>query len=257
VVEALLNADAAGTPRVEVMNFGISASAPAQELALYRGLVRRLAPDVVVLTFFYGNDLSDTLYEISDRYGRMYLEIDDAGGLRPRPYTESPRVARWLARSRVVAWIRLLTGKARRNTKKVREPASPSALGYLPDGDPRAEQAWRLLEAIVAELARDVRADGGRLVVLAIPSAREIYPDPEALRDWAGPIADVVDLDVQERRMTRLCERLGLPFVSLKPRFLAEANGPEPLYLARLGHLSARGHRVAAAVLADRLRDVP
>ena len=148
-------------------------------------------------------------------------------------------------------------GKARRNTKKVREPASPSALGYLPDGDPRAEQAWRLLEAIVAELARDVRADGGRLVVLAIPSAREIYPDPEALRDWAGPIADVVDLDVQERRVTRLCERLGLPFVSLKPRFLAEANGSEPLYLARLGHLSARGHRVAAAVLADRLRDVP
>jgi hypothetical protein len=57
--------------------------------------------------------------------------------------------------------------------------------------------------------------------------------------------------------MTRLCERLGLPLVSLKPRFLAEARGGEPLYLARLGHLSPRGHRVAAAVVADRLRDGP
>ena len=85
-------------------------------------------------------------------------------------------------------------------------------------------------------------------------SAREIYPDPEALREWAGPVADVIDLDVQERRMTRLCERLGLPFVSLKPVFLAESGDPEPLYLARRGHLSARGHRVAAADLADRLR---
>jgi hypothetical protein len=254
VVEALLAADAGAEPRVEVMNFGISASAPAQELALYRGLVRRFAPDVVVLTFFYGNDLSDTLYEISDQYGRMYLELDDAGTLRPRPYVESPLIVRWLASSRVFAWIRLLTGKSGRTVRRIREGSSPSALGYLPDGDPRAERAWRLLEAIVAALQKDVRADGGRLVVLAIPCAREIYPDDAALREWAGPVADVLDLDVQERRMTQLCERLHVPLVSLKPAFLAAAGDPEPLYLARLGHLSARGHRVAAGVVADRLR---
>jgi hypothetical protein len=255
VLEALLNADAGGAPRIEVMNFGVAASAPAQELALYRGLVRRFAPDVVVLAFFYGNDLSDTLYEISDRYGRMYFELDDAGALRPRPYDASPAIVRWLARSRVFAWIRLQTGKA--GARRAREGSSPSALGYLPDGDPRAERAWRLLDAIVAELARDVRADGGRLVVLAIPSGREIYPDDAALREWAGPVADVIDLDVQERRMTRLCERLRVPFVSVKPAFLADARDPELLYLARRGHLSARGHGVAAAAVADRLRALP
>jgi hypothetical protein len=255
VVEGLLNANAGGATRIEVMNFGVAASAPAQELALYRGLVRRFAPDVVVLTFFYGNDLSDTLYEISDRYGRMYLELDDAGTLRPGPYVESPPIMRWLARSRVFAWMRL--GYAGRTGRMGRERPSPSALGYLPDGDPRAERAWRLLEAIVAALAADVRADGGHLVVLAIPSAREIYRDDAVLREWAGPVADVIDLDVQERRMKRLCEHLRLPFVSLKPAFLAEAGDPEPLYLSRLGHLSARGHRVAAAVLADCLRAVP
>jgi hypothetical protein len=257
VVEALLNADAGGAPRTEVMNFGVAASGPAQELALYRGLVRRFAPDVVVLTFFYGNDLSDTLYEISDRYGRMYLELDDAGTLRPRPYVESPLIARWLAGSRLFAWIRLLTGKAGTTARRPRQGSSPSALGYLPDGDPRAERAWRLLDAIVAELARDVRADGGRLVALAIPSSREIYRDDAALREWAGPVANVIDLDVQERRMTRLCERLRVPFVSLKPAFLADAAEPEPLYLARVGHLTAHGHRVAAVVVADRLRAVP
>jgi hypothetical protein len=258
VVEGLLNADAAGAPRTEVMNFGVAASAPAQELALYRGLVRRFAPDVVVLAFFYGNDLSDTLYEISDRYGRMYLELDDAGTLRPdRPYVASPPIVRWLSGSRALAWIRLLTAKAEGTGRRRREGPSPSALGFLPDGDPRAERAWRLLEAIVAELARDVRADGSRLVVLAIPSAREVYRDDAALREWAGPSADALDLDVQERRMTQLCERLRVPFVSLKPAFLAAAGDPEPLYLARVGHLSARGHRVAAAVVTDRLRTLP
>ena len=256
VAEALLNADAGGAPRTDVMNFGVAASAPAQELALYRGLVRQFAPDIVVLGFFYGNDLSDTLYEISDRYPRMYLELDDAGTLQPRPYVESPLIAPWLAESRVFAWMRLLTG-AGRATGRIHERSSPSARGYLPDGDPRAERAWRLLDAIVAELARDVRADRARLIVLAIPSAREIYRDDAAFREWAGPEADVLDLDVQERRMTRLCEELGVPFVSLKPAFLAEAAGAEPLYLARLGHLSARGHRVAAAVVADRLRVLP
>src|SRR6185503_6071768 len=188
VLETLLNA--AGGPRVEVMNFGVAASSPAQELALYRGLVRRFAPDVVVLAFFSGNDLSDTLYEISDRYEhRIYVDLDETGTLRPREYVESHAVRRALSRSRVYGWLRFYTARAMYHVQRFRDGFSPGVLGYLPDGDPRAEKAWALLGAVVAELAASVRADGAELVVLGIPGAIEIYPRSlEERREWAGAV---------------------------------------------------------------------
>lgn len=255
VLETLLNA--AGGPRVEVMNFGVAASSPAQELALYRGLVRRFAPDVVVLAFFSGNDLSDTLYEISDRYEhRIYVDLDATGTLRPREYVESPAVRRALSRSRVYGWLRFYTARAMYHVRRFRDGFTPSALGYLPDGEPRAEKAWALLGAVLAELAASVRADGAELVVLGIPGAIEIDPRSlEERREWAGAVADGLDLDVHERRLPRVTQHLGVALVPLKPAFVAVgADGGDPLYFGWPGHLTERGHRVAAEILAARLR---
>ena len=188
VLETLLNGEP--EPRVEVMNFGISASAPAQELALYRGLVRRFAPDVVVLTFFSGNDLSDTLYEISDRYGRMYVELDADGRLRPREYTESPR-RRALAREE---------SRVRVDPSARREGASDPAEGPRI----RSRRAPRLLSGrrirerrrrgVLARSRRrrvreaTVRADGAEPRRAGHPElARDLLRDLEELREWAGP----------------------------------------------------------------------
>src|SRR5262245_41461894 len=126
VLETLLNAGAGA--RVEVMNFGVAGSSPGQELALYRGLVRRFAPDVVVLAFFSGNDLSDTLYEISDHYGRIYFDLDETGTLRPREYAESHPVMRALSRSRVYAWWRFVTTRAMFHVDRLRDGFSPGVL---------------------------------------------------------------------------------------------------------------------------------
>lgn len=256
VLETLLNA--AGGPHVEVMNFGVAGSSPAQELALYRGLVRRFAPDVVVLAFFSGNDLSDMLYEISDRYpNRIYVDLDATGTLRPREYVGSTAVRRVLSRSRVYGWLRYVIARSTYHVHRLRDGFLPSALGYLPDGDPRAEKAWALLGAVVGELAASVRADGAELVVLLIPSGIEIYPPGvEGLREWAGrPFADALDLDVHERQWPRVTERLGVALVPLKPAFVAAgAGGGDPLYFELRGHLTERGHRLAAEILAERLR---
>src|SRR6185436_5764106 len=191
------------------------------------------APDVVVLAFFSGNDLSDTLYEISDRYEhRIYVDLDETGTLRPREYVESPAVRRALSRSRVYGWLRFYTARAMFHVQRFRDGFAPSALGYLPDGAPRAEKAWALLGAVVAELAASVRADGAELVVLGIPSAIEIYPRSlEERREWAGAVADVLDLDVHERRLPRVTQHLGVALVLLKPAFVAVgADGGDPLY---------------------------
>ena len=44
----------------EVMNAGVSSSSTASELALYRVVLERYAPDLVVLLFWVGNDLAET-----------------------------------------------------------------------------------------------------------------------------------------------------------------------------------------------------
>ena len=224
VVEALLNADAAGR-RAWRMNFGISASAPAQELALYRGLIRRFAPDVVVLTFFYGNDLSDTLYEISDRYSWNVPRSTPApcaraltpkalvwcggspgaGRMDPSPHWHPPasRSKRWWKIRELLA-------------ERTRPPA-----GRRSAGGSRRRLAFSPSFRLSPSFARDVRADVPP-VVLNILSARDL-PDPEALLPTGRACSRTSSTSDVQSGDTRLCE--GLLAVHVARHGFVEATG--------------------------------
>ena len=164
---------------------------PGAKLA-YRGLVRRFAPDVVVSRSSTATTCR-TRSEISDQYGRMYLEIADAGVLLAR--TPKPSHG---AVARPEPGVRMdpppdRQGRSNPGRSANRSRRAPSAICRtairVPAGMASARSDRRRARGDVRRRWPPRRAGD--------PERARDLPDPEALRDWAGPVANVLDLDVQ------------------------------------------------------------
>ncbi|MCK6481670.1 MAG: hypothetical protein L6R43_16465 [Planctomycetes bacterium] len=105
------------------------------------------------------------------------------------------------------------------------------------------ERAWALLGKALGEQVRWCRERGVRPIYAYIPDLSEI-PAPDARRDT----------DAIARRFEGMAKAAGADWIDLTAGMRRAAAGGEPLFLKYDQHLTARGHAVAGALLAERLR---
>lgn len=258
-----------GTP-VEPIRLAVPGTGPQFELRLFEIEGARLAPDLVVLAFFVGNDF-----------------FDELGGAFVRgPFD---RIALAL-RARSLAWrlagnvVRLTTALAPRPGPPDRDPSDAVAGrgGFevhtfarefdetLPSFHADAYvaiEAERLSLCLAAETGRfatrlgrvletidqldaRVRASGARLAVMLIPDEYQVDPQVfAAAARHAGSVPADYDLERPQRELGRALATRGVPVLDLLgPSRRAAADAP--LYLPRDTHWNTAGHRLAAAELA-------
>jgi hypothetical protein len=257
-LEALLNEFEPQTTW-QVQNFGVSGSSTAQELLLYRRRVRAYQPDVVVLAFYVGNDLADNSNELSTN-PRIYFKLADDGSLVRLPFSVGrAKRSAWVNRySRFYVWQKQAVARIAESSRV----ADGATFVYASDPAPPAiDRAWKLTERLVAELARDVQADGARFVVVEVPAAPQVYDDRWAeVVGRAGVAKLTVEREMPTIRLQRICDGLGLPFLRLLDgfrRFAPHASSDlldERAYFGGRSHFNPAGNEVAAKTLYEQLR---
>ncbi len=267
-----------GGPAVEVVNVGTAGYATDQEVLLYETDGRAYQPDVTVLLFY----VNDVWYNVESRYwrGSKPRFVPDGAGLAltgvpvPRPDSSEYRFAVGGGRG-VVGLVRRadaflgehvrlyqLTRSAVRGSPLLSGLAIRAGFAKVPDEfepwriTPTAAlaEAWRVTELLLARLDAGVRADGGRLVVFAVPARPAVLED-----DWArtrrsyamtddawSPRQDAVVLG-------EVCARRGLDCLLPLERFRAEASAGSRLYFRRDAHWTAEGHALAARLMAEHI----
>lgn len=257
---------------VEVLGFGGSGYGTAQERITYRTFVRQYQPDLVVLAFFIGNDVSDNSRALNNLIDRPYYTYDGDRltlDLSFRDRTQF-RVSN-LRRGHLVSLVdkvRLL--QIVKETQHVYEqylhrmPGNPTHLGpgtesqvFVPPRNNDWIEAWRVTEGILDALRDDVEKDGSRLWVLAIPAPEQVHPDSSFRREFMKKLG-VEDLSYPEARLQMWAERASVPFVELSNEFsrIGTQNG-DSIYgfgdQIGFGHWNENGHRLAGKILAQRI----
>jgi hypothetical protein len=260
----------AGGPPVEVISMGVSGYGTASEYLWYRDYGRAYQADLVLLSFYAGNDVRNNSPTLEPWLRPQY---DEAGELQRVISNSSGEGARGvLGKSHAYLYFRkqIVTRQPvlaeRLSNLGLLDRAAvrpvPMADGvpvdyYVYAADPPAEwrDAWVRTEHLLDELRDAVRADGARFAVLVVTSREQIYPgDWQQLLQTYPPMQHMTwDLNGPERRTLAWCERAGVPCVQLSPAFTARRDAARLHYLHD-GHWTAAGHALAAQTVANFMR---
>jgi lysophospholipase L1-like esterase len=256
--------------RIEVINGGTAGYGVWQELALLEEKGLSLEPDLVVFQACPANDVHDALMQINKvlkSYNNQW--VTDLAWCRAKHSVITYLAKRCARRSRAVESV--FNGLC--------SPRSP-LIPYLrprfrawqpsfpPSEDERPwwletslqtyyselEEGWRLVESSIRQMVDLCRQKGIRFSVFVAPIVTETYPKMfKQVMDHHGLNPNMYDVTKNRRLLREICERNGIDFVDIFPRFAEKRDEGQPLYYPLDGHWTPAGHRLCAEVLYEHL----
>jgi len=233
----------------EVLNFGHSGYSTAQCLQTWRHYAKPYAPDLVLYVFTLSNDVKGN-YAGTDHASaarRPYFELGPSGKLTLRGISSSRNaLSRYVNRSHLYVWQK---GIVNRLVARIR-PEAVGTWGHHvlnTSPAPEFEHAWKVTEALFAELRREVEATGARFVLTDVPHIAQYDTGERAyLTDLLGPEkSKTLDVTLGERKLTEVALRLDMPRISFLDAYRASCAAGTKVDFKH-GHWNEEGNKIAA-----------
>jgi hypothetical protein len=265
---------------VEVINLGWPASGPAMELAILEGLGLRFQPDVVLWTFFLGNDLTD------DRPGSSYTLEEILQRRHWEKSASKTMEVAWYERLRLAGYVRFLIlhlrnaglpGPSREGARGLNAQSflalETLRLAMLLN-DHGTGLAFERKVRPALEKAADLCRDRGTPLVLAIAPDQALVESDLAAHVLES-LRESGRLEPADRQRFAQCHATGdLSPLTTAPRLLAELGALEGmrvvdllsdfrergrnggLYADRDTHWNRAGNELAASILVEPLVEI-
>jgi hypothetical protein len=258
---------------VEVLNFGVSGYGTGQELLQLKKRAWKYDPDIVLLAFYPGNDVVNNHRELNPsiepeqspyfRFVNDRLVLDESYRQLSRL---RPGALRFQSlRATLINHIRLLQLASQvRNSFHARSAQQAIPIARIeeqmlaPPNDPKLIDAWKVTEALVVEIHREVQAKKAEFWTAIVSMRPQVHPD-RAVREALAKRLGVTDLEYPERRIVALAEQerfkvipLGRQMAehTLRHKVFVNGGGAVP---PGEGHWNELGHRLAGELIASRL----
>ncbi len=255
-----------------MLTFGLPGSGTVEQQRLFEAFAQPRQPDTLVLAFFAGNDLVDS---------KSYADMRARGELFGDRLQKNKEPGDYLVLQRL--WMLLLQEAGAPAASEeppcaypqiaLTEPPTPVAFwnSFLPmlalgKAELRQSKMFQLALESVSEMAADMEALGGELILMYIPQKAELYwnyLDAESKRilseaaaaDGLDAAQDKIDqnLSAQRELMRETAAALNIGFLDLTiPLGQAIAAGRQPYFFADT-HWNQTGHNIAQNALLDML----
>lgn len=224
--------------RYEVINAGVGGYGPEQEEIYLETEGLQLEPDLVIVSFFTENDMTDHVDpNVYVEDGRLYTHSEDSlktQVLRP--------IHEWLqgnSHAYVFLTNRLNTLLWRLGLRDYWFPPA-----FMREYDAAMQASWAFAQDQLARLIDTAHAAGVQVVIVVIPTAYQADLNlwQQYLQIYALP-EEAVDVEHPNRLVAEFAARHDVLLIDLLPSIRREAG---PLYLPLDRHWNAAGHRHAA-----------
>lgn len=254
---------------VEVLNFGVRGYGTSQELLALRARVWNYDPDVVVLAFFTGNDVTDNSFLVAP-YHRPYF-VRQGNRLVPDyshcvRYPSLQKLRYWLRHhSRIV---QLLLRAIVPHRRSLRRTDSPSFVGdglgvdervYRSPTDLAWQEAWQTTEDQIVLMRDEVTSKGAHFLLVTLDNPVQVYPDASLRLAYMKHLG-VDTLFYPDFRLRDLGQREGISVLTLAPILQSYAD-QQRIFLHGFssqvghGHWNEAGHRLVGKLIAGKICD--
>lgn len=269
LIERRLQTDA---PEAEVINVGVPAWGPHEELHLLKTYGIRFHPDLVMVNFFIGNDIQNkrgddlSLPQLLIVAGQSYYVHSNGNWLHDRIGLD-----RWYLYHDLNYLFRVGGARVRQvlsgEGERVSGAVSPGEFAplvsreqyvrgifersdiYLAEDTQFFSQHWARTQATLLAFRDFLSERGIPLLLVIIPD--HVQLDRALQIEYLAGIGQAAgqhDFYKPQRLLLAWCREQGIPTVDLLPAF-ETAGSQEALYFRNDFHLTASGHRLAAQVL--------
>lgn len=274
-LEEVLNGNAkAGSAQFEVINAGVPGYGTTQELLQYQLYGRQLNPNLVILAFLVSNDLLDnlcidqilpdhTFVRVSPTKPCFALRngelIEVHSPQRPRDAPNQKKLSFNAKTLHTCVFFRSKVKNILTSNVEVIELVSnlgidvrapmPSTFSWYME---ECGEGWSLTEKLLDRLKEEVTADGGRLVVVVLPSRPQmtgqylqltqlLFANSKETAEFLADSTRPQDLLIGWGKKEQVAVLDCLPDIE-------EAASTQSLYLQD-GHFNPAGHRVVARLI--------
>jgi hypothetical protein len=262
---------------IEVINFGISGLGTTQELLILKHRVWKYSPDVVLLAFTTGNDVSDNSRKLKKvDYNPYYvyrgntLVLDDqqtrATWLAERHNLFRQAILHWgIDNIRLVQmiyhakeyfrewWLLHESSKKADAFAQGREPGINEMIYREPTTEVW-QKAWRVTEGVLLLMRDEVAQHGARFFMVTLINDIQVNPDVSKRIAFAKSLG-VRDLLYPDHHLEGFCQSHHIPILLLAPSF-QEYAAQHKAYLHGFGktlgkgHWNQQGHHLAGVTIA-------
>ena len=262
-----------GKSNVEVINLGVSGYGTLQEYYVLKNEGVRYHPDLVLLGFFFGNDLSDNSSDLKkERVGERTTNYTNRPYLLPGPENEwkvkpvnyqqikanydervhkFEQVPFWQKSHLYRVFHPLLPEWEAEVNSRNRAHSRHSMDAHFCNEDDTYKSAWIITRRILTRVKQEASYAHSELVVFTVPFLYEADPlriqKDEILRNQINDLC--LDPPIGYDRLKAILNQLQIQWIDLLPVFRNVAPKQE-LYLPDL-HWNEKGHRLAALQVAQ------
>lgn len=263
LVEEGLNRERGDRKRFEVYNFSVHGYSPAQELLTLQEQGPRFRPDLSILAIFLDNDVSGSDRDLSVVAGAPWPLLDE--GELGFDFRDAEReydkfhlepihtLRRYSHLYRMFARARRGAGRGGGAGGGGGSAGIPVRFRlYLDPPDPKWEEPWRRMEAVVLEFVRQARTLPSRAIVLNVPAAQVVSETSweTLLAEHPGMRGRSWNLNGPNDRFRSFLTQNGIEWIDPDAAFRAAAKD-EQLFFGNVGHMTPAGHRVMTRAILD------
>jgi len=267
--------------KVEVINFGVTEYSTAQQFLTLKYHVWDYDPDIILLAFFSGNDISDNSKILSNknyrpffihqnnelvldnsfRESKTYLLLKSKIGQIIVKLTDYFKVAQLLKEIYINQHFRTQrknkNEETKNNTKSINEDGISHNQIYGPT-QKKWKEAWIITESIIKLINNEVKDKGLKFIVTTLSNPIQVHPDPTFRKSFLNKNKNN-DLFYSEKRLKKLGKEEGFLVISLaeKMKKYAEKNeiflhGFDNTVMGE-GHWNNSGHKIASKIISKQI----
>lgn len=256
--------------KVEVINFGVDGYGTAQQLLTLREKVWDFQPDIVLLAFFIGNDITDNSRKLENNHYRPFfiykngkLELDlsfrklTISQANRYMITKVDKLPIWLVNNvRILQIIKKVeTDQKKRNSARHFEKLQ--ANNFREPQNPVWQEAWKITDELIGIMAKEVQEKGAEFQVATVMTPMQIHSNKE-WREGYMKIMDIQDWLYPTKRLQNLGKIHNFYVIDLvKPFDDYVQKNPVCFHGFKntamcTGHWNATGHKLAGEIIAEK-----
>ena len=263
---------------VEVINFGVTEYGTTQQFLILKNKVWKYDPDLVLLAFFSGNDVSDNSKKLSRKKYRPFFNLDgnelilDNSFRETKPYkilsssygkfflklSDYSRIAQLFREAYVKNYFKRQRVK---ETNKKENEKLEEGLDIDETFNPTNQiwtEAWNVTEKIIIEINKEIKNKNKKFILTTLSVPFQVHPE-KTYRENYKKKHFINDMFYPEKRLSKLGNANNFEVINLAMdlqkyavKFKKYIHGFKKAKLGE-GHWNEEGHAISSELISNKI----